>query len=102
MTVASLTTYVNIVVVAVGAVRLAGVVVANVMVRAGVCIDMTVELLIHAMVGSVSDVVTGVVLVLEFVVPALYFVEFLFDKVLVGVNVTVSAAVMIALEFSTP
>ena len=63
-----------------------------------------------------SDVVTGVVIVLEFVVPVSYFVEMLSDvavealaisvsvEVLVGVNVNVSPAVMTAVEFamSTP
>ena len=70
---------------------------------------MKVEASPNVMVDSFSDVVTGVVVVLEFVVPVSYLlsgvaVEALIISigvwVLAGANTNVSAAVMTALEFS--
>ena len=68
------------------------------------------------MVESLSNAVTGVVVVLQFVVPVSYLVDMLSDvaiealaggisvEMLAGANVNVLAAVMTALEFtiSTP
>ena len=63
------------------------------------------------MVESLSNAVTGVVVVLQFVVPVSYLVDMLSDvafeslaggigvEVLAGVNTNVSAAMMTALEF---
>ena len=105
-----------VVVVMVLAVVVTMVVVLKVLVYAGVVVSMAVELLVidawtDVVIESLSDVVTGGMVVLEFVVPKSYFVEVLSGLVVeavvfsigfevVGdVNMNVSAAVMTPLEF---